>query len=58
MGDKKVEFRLLFVTDENPFYVRLFFEEFFRIYQPLRDVRGVVVAKAMGKKNKISLIKK
>jgi methionyl-tRNA formyltransferase len=52
MGDnEKIDFRILFMTQDDPFYVRLFFEEFFRVYEHLDEIVGVVVAQAMGKKS-------
>jgi methionyl-tRNA formyltransferase len=50
-------FKIVFITQEDPFYVRLFFEEFFKHYKPLEDVVGVVIAPAMGKKTLKGLIK-
>jgi methionyl-tRNA formyltransferase len=47
--------RILFITQDDPFYVRLFFEEFFRRYQHLSEIQGVVIAQAMGKKSKSKL---
>lgn len=43
--------RLLFITQDDPFYVRLFFEEFFKNYRSLHEISGVVIAHAMGKKS-------
>jgi methionyl-tRNA formyltransferase len=52
MGDsEKIDFRILFITQDDPFYVRLFFEEFFRVYEDLDEIVGVVLAQAMGKKS-------
>lgn len=45
------KFNILFITQEDPFYVRLFFEEFFRNYPGPEDIKGVVIAPAMGKKS-------
>jgi methionyl-tRNA formyltransferase len=42
---------ILFITQEDPFYVRLFFEEFFRNYPHPEDIKGVVIAPTMGKKS-------
>lgn len=50
-------FRILFITQEDPFYVRLFFEEFFKSYAPLDDIQGVVIAPTMGKKSAKKLIR-
>jgi methionyl-tRNA formyltransferase len=43
--------KVLFVTQDDPFYVRLFFDGFFRNYESLDDISGVVIAHAMGKKS-------
>ena len=43
--------KLLFITQDDPFYVRLFFEEFFKNYPSLDEIAGVVIAHAMGKKS-------
>jgi len=57
MGDReKVDFNILFVTEENPFYVRLFFEEFFERYEKLREVKGIVVCKPLGKRTRKELV--
>ena len=44
-------FNILMITQEDPFYVRLFFEEFFRNYGSLDEIKGVVIAPTMGKKS-------
>lgn len=46
-----MRFNILFITQDDPFYVRLFFEAFFKSYEALDAVKGVVIAKAMGKKS-------
>lgn len=46
---------ILFITQDDPFYVKLFFEEFFKIYKPLHEIKGVVIASAMGKKSLFQL---
>jgi methionyl-tRNA formyltransferase len=43
--------RILFITQDDPFYVRLFFEEFFKNYARRDEIVGVVIAEAMGKKS-------
>ena len=50
-----MKFRILFITQDDPFYVKLFFEEFFRNYKDLDEIRGVVIAQAMGKKSLFAL---
>jgi methionyl-tRNA formyltransferase len=46
---------ILFITQDDPFYVRLFFEEFFKNYKSLHEIKGVVIAHAMGKKSYANL---
>ena len=57
MGDgaKMSDFKVLMITQEDPFYVRIFFEEFFANYKPLGDIAGVVIAPTMAKKSSSSL---
>ncbi len=50
-------FCLAFITQDDPFYVRIFFEEFFRTYDNLGEVRALVIAPAMGKKSFSALLK-
>jgi methionyl-tRNA formyltransferase len=47
--------RLLFITQDDPFYVRLFFEEFLKHYKSLHEIAAVVIAHAMGKKSYVKL---
>ena len=42
---------IVIMTQDDPFYVRLFFEEFFATYPAVREIKAVVVAPAMGKKS-------
>ena len=46
---------ILFITQDDPFYVRLFFEEFLKDHQNLATIKGVVIASAMGKKGPMQL---
>ena len=50
-NNEKIDFRILFITQDDPFYVRLFFEEFFKTYEHLDDITGVVIAQPMGKRS-------
>jgi methionyl-tRNA formyltransferase len=43
--------RIVFVTQEDPFYVRLFFEEFFAKCGARENIAAVVIAPTMGKKS-------
>lgn len=61
MGDsaamKKTYPSILFITQDDPFYVRIFFDEFLHRF-PCRDaILGVVIAPAMGKHRFSSLLK-
>ncbi len=49
--------RILFITQDDPFYVRVFFEEFLKAYKPLDDVKGVVITRAIGKESTWALMK-
>ena len=49
VGDKG--FRVLFITQDDHFYVKLFFEEFFSHYERPGEIVGVVVAAPMAKKS-------
>lgn len=59
MGDRKEvsTFKFLFITQEDPFYVRLFFEEFLAHYPRRGEIAGVVVAPTMGKKSLSRLVR-
>lgn len=46
---------LVFFTQEDPFYVRVFFEEFLEINDHCDQVRAVVISKPMGKRSAIDL---
>ncbi len=46
-----IPLKILFITQDDPFYVRLFFEEFFKHYKSLHEIAAVVIAHAMGKKS-------
>jgi len=49
MGNsKKINFRILFITQDDPFYVKFFFEEFLRTYKHLAEIKSVVLAPPMG----------
>lgn len=50
-------FRILFITQEDPFYVRLFFEEFLAHYPRRDEIAGVVIAPTMGKKSLSGLVR-
>src|SRR5207245_9323950 len=49
--------KILFITQEDPFYVRLFFEEFLAHYPHGDEIAGVVIAPIMGKKSLSRLVR-
>ncbi len=46
---------LLFITQDDPFYVKLFFEEFLSAYPNREEIKGIVIGEAMGKKSPLKL---
>lgn len=48
---------IVFFTQEDPFYVKIFFDEFFANYKSLDEIKAVVISKAMGKKSLFALAK-
>lgn len=55
---KSPHFKILFITQDDPFYVRLFFEEFFSACDSREEIAGVVLAAPMGKKNAAALARR
>ncbi|KPK96509.1 MAG: formyl transferase [Omnitrophica WOR_2 bacterium SM23_72] len=49
--------KILFITQEDPFYVKIFFEEFFTLYPHKENILGVVVCPTMGKKSLKNLVR-
>lgn len=43
--------KIIFFTQEDPFYVKIFFEELFRNYEYLDDIKAIVISRPMGKKS-------
>ena len=43
--------KIIFFTQEDPFYVKVFFDEFFAKFKTPEEIRAVVISKAMGKKS-------
>jgi methionyl-tRNA formyltransferase len=56
-GQKVSPFAIVFITQEDPFYVRLFFEEFFKHYAHPDHIKSVVIAPTMGKKSLTKLLR-
>ncbi len=46
---------ILFITQDDPFYIRIFFEEFFSKFRDKVNILGVVICPTMAKKSKFSL---
>lgn len=40
---------ILFITQDDPFYITVFFENFLKTYPSLDEIKGVVLCKTMGK---------
>ena len=48
---------IVFFTQEDPFYVKVFFNAFFQNYKYLDEIKAVVISKPMGKKSTLKLAK-
>ncbi len=48
---------IVFFTQEDPFYVKVFFNAFFQKYKNLDEIKAVVISKPMGKKSTVKLAK-
>jgi methionyl-tRNA formyltransferase len=48
---------IIFFTQEDPFYVKIFFDEFLKHYQSLDEIKAIVISHAMGKKSALDLAK-
>lgn len=42
--------KIIFFTQEDPFFVKIFFEEFFKKYKKTTEIKSVVISKTMGKR--------
>jgi methionyl-tRNA formyltransferase len=42
---------IVFFTQDDPFYVKIFFDGFFKTYEHLSDIKAIIISKAMGKKS-------
>ncbi len=54
MADSSInedKLRILFITQDDPFYIRIFFEEFLKSYRNKVNILGVVICPTMGKKS-------
>ncbi len=59
MGDREIvkPFSIVFITQDDPFYVRCFFGEFFKVYPYPKEIKTVVLQSSMGKKSTWALVK-
>lgn len=48
---------IVFFTQDDPFYVKEFFDEFFNLYEKREEIKAIVISKSMGKKTKYALAK-
>ncbi len=48
---------IVFFTQEDPFYVKVFFNAFFKNYTNLDEIKAVVISRPMGKKSTVKLAK-
>ncbi len=48
---------IIFFTQEDPFYVKVFFDEFFKRYNKLDEIKAFVISRPMGKKSTKKLAK-
>jgi len=53
----KKRFSFIFITQDDPFYIRVFFREFFSIYPGLREIKTVVIQNLMGNGSTWALVK-
>ena len=63
MGDDKIAMKnyenlnILFITQEDPFYVQLFFEEFLKNFRDPSRIKGVIICSTLGKNSLLQLAK-
>jgi len=48
---------IVFFTQEDPFYVKVFFDEFLNQFRPLEEIKAIVISHPMGKKSILKLAK-
>jgi methionyl-tRNA formyltransferase len=46
---------IIFFTQDDPFYIKVFFEEFFHISESLNEIKAIVISQPMGKKSILKL---
>jgi methionyl-tRNA formyltransferase len=47
--------KIVFFTQEDPFYVKVFFDEFLRLYPHINEIKAIVLSRPMGKKTTLQL---
>ena len=47
--------KIIFFTVEDPFYVKIFFDEFFKNFKSLNEIKSIVISRPMGKKSILKL---
>ncbi len=55
-SSRKDNFNILFITQRDPFYTKIFFEEFLKKYPNLKEIKGVVICNTMGKKSSRKMV--
>ena len=53
----KSDFSFIFITQDDPIYVRCFFDEFLKVYPNPKEIEAVVIQKPLGKKSTWTLVK-
>lgn len=46
---------IILFTQDDPFYIKVFFQEFLSKYESLSDIKAIVISRPMGKKNIVKL---
>lgn len=46
---------IVFFTQEDPFYVKIFFDQFLKKFHPLSEIKAIVISRSMGKKSLLQL---
>lgn len=49
--------RIIFFTQDDPFYVKIFFDEFLKNYKFLDEIKAIVISRSMGQKSTYKLAK-
>ena len=49
--------RIIFFTQDDPFYVKIFFDEFLKNYKFSDEIKAIVISRSMGQKSTYKLAK-